>query len=93
MLSDWSSKYCSAISVSIKHQICKWLKNNKNKKYEEIASYFNEKYPTLNIYHNTVTKILVQSERWSSVLEIKDSKEIYKHKGVKFSELDKAMSL
>ena len=63
MLSDWSSKYCSAISISIKHQICEWSKNNKNKKHKEIASYFNEKYLTLNIHYSTVIKILAQSER------------------------------
>ena len=93
MLFDRSFKYCSAISISIKHQICEWSKNNKNKKHEEIVSYFNKKYLTLNIYYNTVIKILAQSERWNFALEIEDSKEIYKHKGVKFSELDKAMSL
>src|SRR6266540_4301936 len=93
MPSDRSFKHHSAISVSIKHQICEWSKNNKNKKHEEIVSYFNKKYPTLNIHHSTVTKILAQSERWSSALEIESFKEIYKYKGVKFSELDKAISL
>ena len=88
-----SKQHRSAISVSLKHQICEWSKNNKNKKYEEIASYFNEKDPTLKIHRSTVTKILAQSERWSSVLEIEGSKEIYKNKRVKFSELDRAMSL
>ena len=86
-------QYRSAISVSLKHQICEWSKNNKNKKHEEIVNYFNEKDPTLNIHHNTVTKILGQSERWSSALEIEGSKEIYRQKGVKFPELDRAMSL
>jgi len=91
---DRSSKqHRSAISISLKHQICEWSKNNKNKKHEEIASYFNEKDPTLKIHRSTVTKILVQSERWSSALEIEGSKEIYKNKRVKFPELDRAMSL
>jgi len=49
--------------------------------------------PTLKIHRSIVTKILAQSERWSSVLKIKGSKEIYKNKRVKFPELDRAMSL
>lgn len=90
---DRPKQHRSAISVSLKHQICEWSKNNKNKKHDEIADHFNEKNPTLNIHRSTVTKILSQSEKWSSALDIEGSKEIYKHKGVKFPELDKAMCL
>jgi hypothetical protein len=90
---DRPKQHRSAISVSLKHQICEWSKNNKNKKHEEIADHFNEKNPTLNIHRSTVTKILSQSEKWSSALDIEGSKEIYKHKGVKFPELDRAMCL
>ncbi len=63
MLADRPKQHHSAISVSFKYQICEWAKNNKNKKYNEIASYFNEKNLSLNINHNIITKILAQSKK------------------------------
>jgi len=83
----------SAISVSLKHEICEWAKKNSNKRHHEIAKHFNEKNPTLNIDRSTITKILTNSENWSAAIEIESSKEIFRHRGVKFPILDNAMNL
>ena len=90
---DHPKKSCSAISVSLKHQIYEWSNKNKNKKQKEIAFHFNEQNPTLNIDCSTISKILTQSEKWSTILEIEGFKKIYRQKEVKFLELNRAMSL
>jgi len=83
----------SAISVSLKHEICEWAKKNSNKRHHEIAKHFNEKNLTLNIDRSTITKILTNSENWNAAIEIESSKEIFRHRGVKFPILDNAMNL
>src|ERR1043166_5295529 len=89
---DRPKQHRSAISIDLKKQICEWSQNNKNKTHSEIADYFNKKDSTLNIERSTVSKILKKSEKWISVTE-EGSKEIFRYKGVKFSELDHAMNL
>ena len=90
---DRPKQHRLAISINLKQQICEWAKKNSNKTHSEIAAYFTEKNPALNIDRSTVTKILAKSEKWISVLEIEGSKEIFRYKGVKFPELDRAMNL
>ena len=83
----------SSISDNIKRQICKWQESNKNKKQEEIAKHFNEKYPNLNINRSTVSKILSQRDKWKAVINNKNSDKTYRHRRVKFPLLDYAMNL
>ncbi|CAB5315530.1 unnamed protein product [Rhizophagus irregularis] len=82
----------SAISDDVKHQICEWSTANKSKRHEEIAKHFNEKYPNLNIERSTISKILSQSDRWKTIND-EYSAQTFRHKEVKFSALEHAMSL
>ena len=83
----------SAISDEVKRQICEWRKTNKNKGHAEIAKHFNEVYPNLTIERSTVTKILLQSDKWLAITNTKDSVKTFRHKAVKFLILDQAMNL
>src|SRR3954453_13248516 len=74
----------SAISDEHKRQICNWAEANKNKTHPEIAKHFNEKYPNLSIERSTVTKILLQKDKWKTILETKNSNKVFKHKPIKF---------
>ncbi|CAI2200837.1 3926_t:CDS:1, partial [Funneliformis geosporum] len=58
---------CSAISDEIKFQICEWLEVNESKQHVDIANYFNEIYPNLSIDRSTVSKILLQSDKWKNI--------------------------
>ena len=44
------------------------LFQTKNKKYHEVAAYFNEKYPNLNINRSTISKILKEKDKWKVVV-------------------------
>ncbi|CAG8774112.1 3640_t:CDS:1, partial [Racocetra persica] len=63
-MSNQQKQHRTAISDDLKHQICEWSENNKNKKHHEIASYFNENHPNLSIDRSTVSKILKESDKW-----------------------------
>ncbi|RGB38304.1 hypothetical protein C1646_755930 [Rhizophagus diaphanus] len=64
----------SAISDEVKRQICEWEKANKNKRHVDIANHFNEVYPNLTIDRSTISKILLQSDKWTAIINTKDSK-------------------
>ncbi|CAG8563217.1 5441_t:CDS:2, partial [Rhizophagus irregularis] len=59
----------------------------------KIAKYFNDKYPNLTIERSTISKILLQKDKWKTVLENEKSNKIFKHKPVKFPMLDRAMNI
>ena len=84
---------CSAISDNLKRQICEWVEVNKNKTHLEVAKYFSEKHPNLSIERNTVSKILLQKEKWKTKLNTENSIKAFKHKPVKFPVLDRAMNI
>lgn len=83
----------SAISDEVKCQICEWGKANKNKRHVDIANYFNEVYPNLTIDRSTISKILLQSDKWTAIINTEDSSKTFRHKAVKFLILDQAMNL
>ncbi|CAB5189416.1 hypothetical protein RhiirA5_431991 [Rhizophagus irregularis] len=91
--SNQLKKHRSAISDDVKRQICEWAETNKNKTHIEIAKYFNDKYPNLTIEQCTISKILLQKDKWKTVLENEKSNKIFKHKPVKFPMLDRAMNI
>jgi hypothetical protein len=82
----------SAISDDVKRQICEWSKTNENKRHVDIADHFNEIYPSLKIDRSTITKILLQSDRWKAVSAL-DSTQTFRHKEVKFPILERAMNI
>jgi len=51
------------INDNLRRQICKWSDTNKNKKYHEVAVYFNEKYPDLEFDQSIILKILKEKDR------------------------------
>ena len=57
----------SAISDKVKRQICEWLEANESKRHVNIADYFNEIHPNLNIDRSTISKILLQSDKWKNI--------------------------
>ncbi|CAG8571468.1 DNA-binding centromere protein B [Rhizophagus irregularis DAOM 181602=DAOM 197198] len=67
----------SAISDEVKCQICEWGKANKNKRHVDIANYFNEVYPNLTIDRSTISKILLQSDKWTAIINTEDSTKIF----------------
>lgn len=83
----------SAISDDVKRQICEWEKANKGKKHAEIAAHFNEIYSNLKIDRSTVTKILLQRNKWEVTENTEESAQIFRHKEVKFPILEYAMNL
>ena len=58
----------------------------------DIANHFNKIHSNLKIDRNTISKILLQSNRWKQ-LNAKDSVQIFKNKEIKFPVLKHAMSL
>ena len=83
----------SAISDDVKRQICEWEKANKEKRHAEIAVHFNEIYPNLNVDRSTISKILLQRDKWEVTTNTEDSAQIFRHKEVKFPILEHAMNL
>ncbi|PKY35142.1 hypothetical protein RhiirB3_455563, partial [Rhizophagus irregularis] len=83
----------SAISDEVKRQICEWEKANKNKRHVDIANHFNEVYPNLTIDRSTISKILLQSDKWTAIINTEDSSKTFRHKAVKFLILNQAMNL
>ncbi|CAI2199497.1 2720_t:CDS:1, partial [Funneliformis geosporum] len=69
-----------------------WSEENANKRHIDIATHFNEVYPSLNIDRSTISKILLESDKWKAI-NIEDSAQTFKYKEVKFSVLEQAMSL
>ncbi|CAB5206033.1 unnamed protein product [Rhizophagus irregularis] len=68
-------KKIRAISDEVKRQICEWGKANKNKHHVDITNHFNEVYPNLTIDRSTISKILLQSDKWTAIINTEDSKE------------------
>ena len=63
MIPSLPKRYYSAINNNLRHQICKWSDANKNKKHHEVAAYFNEKYPDLELDRSIILKILKEKDR------------------------------
>ncbi|CAB4480798.1 unnamed protein product [Rhizophagus irregularis] len=82
-----------AISDEVKRQICEWGKANKNKRHVDIVNHFNKVYPNLTIDRSTISKILLQSDKWTAIINTEDSSKTFRHKAVKFLILDQAMNL
>ncbi|GBC11696.2 jerky protein homolog-like [Rhizophagus irregularis DAOM 181602=DAOM 197198] len=59
----------------------------------DIANHFNEVYPNLTIDRSTISKILLQSDKWTAIINTEDSSKTFRHKAVKFPILDQAMNL
>ena len=68
----------SAINDNLKRQICEWSDANKNKKHHEVAAYFNEKYPDLELDQSTISKILKEKDRWKAVVSAKISNKTFR---------------
>ena len=83
----------SAISDDLKCQICEWSEANRNKTHQDIASHFNKICSNIDIKRSTITRILQQKNKWKAVTNTEESSQIFRHKEVKFSILDYAMSL
>ena len=50
-------------------------------------------YPNLTIDRSTISKILLQSDKWTAIINTEDSVKTFRHKAVKFPILDQAMNL
>ena len=57
-----------------------------------IADHFNEIHPNLNINRSTISKILLQSDKWKNI-NAENSVQTFRHKEVKFPVFEHAMSL
>ncbi|GBC19075.2 tigger transposable element-derived protein 6-like [Rhizophagus irregularis DAOM 181602=DAOM 197198] len=64
--------------------------SNQLKKHRSAIS---DDYPNLTIERSTISKILLQKDKWKTVLENEKSNKIFKHKPVKFPMLDRAMNI
>uniref|UniRef100_U9SSY8 HTH CENPB-type domain-containing protein n=1 Tax=Rhizophagus irregularis (strain DAOM 181602 / DAOM 197198 / MUCL 43194) TaxID=747089 RepID=U9SSY8_RHIID len=64
--------------------------SNQLKKHRSAIS---DDYPNLTIEQCTISKILLQKDKWKTVLENEKSNKIFKHKPVKFPMLDRAMNI
>src|SRR5215204_5236415 len=80
----------TAISELLKKEICVYYQENDKKTHKEIADYFSEK-KQLTIDRSTITKILSDKEKWINISS-STHYNIFRHKSVKFPDLEKAMS-
>jgi len=87
-----SKQHRSAISEEVKRQICEWAEANESKRHVDIANHFNEMHPNLKIDRSTISKILLQSDKWKQV-NAEDSVQTFRNREVKFPVLEYAMSL
>ena len=50
-------------------------------------------YPNLTIDRSTISKILLQNDKWTAIINTEDSVKTFRHKAVKFPILDQVMNL
>ncbi|CAG8845947.1 22725_t:CDS:1, partial [Racocetra persica] len=86
-----SKRARTAISSSLKWEICEYNDKFSNETYSNIAQYFNQKDSALNLERSTISKILKKKEQWLAITDT--SVTVFRHKKVKFPLLDKAMQL
>jgi len=73
-----SKRRRSAISDDLRRQICEWSDANKHKKHHEVAAYFNEKHPDLEIDRSTISKILKEKDKWKAIVSTEVSNKTFR---------------
>ncbi|CAG8605068.1 406_t:CDS:2, partial [Gigaspora rosea] len=84
-------KTCTAVSDSLKSNICNYNKENPNKTQVQIAEHFNTQDPNWNLECSTISKILKEKDRWLAVVKDNTTSDSFRHK--KAAYFAKALSL
>ncbi|CAG8480239.1 29592_t:CDS:2 [Racocetra persica] len=58
----------TAISESLKHEICEYSQKNPNEKQADIAKHFNSKDSSLNLDRTTISKILKDKSKYDMIV-------------------------
>ncbi|CAG8785211.1 937_t:CDS:2, partial [Racocetra persica] len=83
----------TAISNSLKREICEYSNKFSHEIQSNIANYFNQKNSILNIDRSTISKILKEKKKWLVIENNETSMTTFRHNKVKFLLLDKAIQL
>ncbi|CAG8854222.1 36559_t:CDS:1, partial [Gigaspora margarita] len=82
----------TAISYSLKKEICLFHQKNPNKTQSDIKDEFNSKYQ-LNLDRSTISKILSNKEKWTNLTSNETDDIIFRKSRVKHPSLEKALSI
>ncbi|CAG8655177.1 10866_t:CDS:2, partial [Dentiscutata heterogama] len=88
-----TKRMCTAISDSLKYEICKYHLKYSTHTQSQIALYFNTQDSKKKLDHSTISKILKDKDQWLAKTEAEISDTVFKHKKTKFPQLDHAIQL
>lgn len=83
----------TAISINLKKEICEYMVANPNVSQGAVASFFNIKYPGLDIQRTTINKTWKERQKWLAVLSTSQTARTFRQRSVQFPELDMAMQI